>query len=133
MSVRFVLSAALAALTFAAGCGSDDDEAADGTTAVTETADTTTDTSAPAGTALTGTVGPGFDISLTTADGQALGTPSGGRYELEVEDLSSIHNHRLTGPGVDVSTSAAGEGTESFTVELRPGSYTFVCDLTRAR
>lgn len=124
--MRFVLVAGLAVFALAAaGCGRDD-EAADGDT---ETTDTLTDTTTEAGTALKGTVGPGFDISLTTEDGQEVGTLSSGSYVLEVEDLASIHNFHLTGPGgADLSTSVEEEGTQSFDVELTPGTYTFVCD-----
>ena len=123
--MRFVLVAALAAVALVgAGCGGDDES--DGTATATETTetDTTTEqTTTDAGSALSGTVGPGFDISLTPA-----GPLAPGSYELTVEDLSSAHNFHLTGPGVDVSTSVAEEGTESFTVELQAGTYEFVCD-----
>ncbi len=122
-TLRIVLVAVLAVFALAAaGCGSDDEEAVDDTTTLTETTDTdtTTDTGASA---LKGTVGPGFDISVD----QTSVAP--GSYELEVEDLSDIHNFHLTGPGgVDVTTDVAAEGTESFTVELAAGTYTFVCD-----
>jgi plastocyanin len=74
-------------------------------------------------------VGPGFDISVATADGQSLETLTPGSYTLEVEDMASIHNFHLTGPGgVDVSTSVAEEGTQSFQLELQAGTYSFVCD-----
>jgi Copper binding proteins, plastocyanin/azurin family len=113
---RFVLAAALAAVALVgAGCGGDDDEAAD-TTETTET-DTT-----PTGNALAGSVGPGFDISGPE------GPLMPGSYEVTVEDLSSAHNFHLTGPGVDVSTSVGEEGTETFSVELQAGTYEFVCD-----
>ena len=122
--IRFVLVAALAVFALAAaGCGGDD-EAADDTTTVTETTDTETTTDTGAASTLTGTVGPGFDISLD----EASGTVAPGTYELEVEDLSDIHNFHLTGPEVDVSTDVSAEGTESFTVELQAGTYEFVCD-----
>jgi plastocyanin len=127
--MRFALVAAVAVFALAAvGCGGDD-EATDGNTeTITETTDTT-ETSPSSGTTLEGTVGPGFDISLTTEDGQEVGTLSPGTYTLEVEDLSSIHNFHLTGPGGgDLSTSVEDEGTQSFDVELTPGTYTFVCD-----
>lgn len=127
--VRFTLVAALAAFAVAsAGCGGDD-EATDGNTeTITETTDTT-ETTPSSGTVLKGTVGPGFDISMTTADGGELGTISPGSYVLEVEDLASIHNFHLTGPdGGDVSTSVEEEGTQSFDIELEPGTYSFVCD-----
>ena len=115
-----------------AGCGDDEDEAAPGTTTTETAPETTTDTmtdttdtggAPPVGGILAGTVGPGFDIGVETN-----GTIPAGSYELAVEDLSSAHNFHLTGPGVDVTTSVSGEGTESFTVELVPGTYEFVCD-----
>jgi Copper binding proteins, plastocyanin/azurin family len=104
----------------AAGCGGDDEEGAD-------TEETTTEPVAP-GTALQGSVGPGFDISLETADGGSVSTVAPGSYELEVEDLSDIHNFHLSGPGVDVATDVGEEGTQSFQVELEAGTYEFVCD-----
>jgi len=118
--MRFAFAVALALVALgAAGCGGDDEGA--GTTTTTETT--------PAGTALKGSVGPGFVISVTTDTGETLGTLAPGSYELEVEDLASIHNFHLTGPGgVDVSTSVGEEGTESFQLELEAGTYTFVCD-----
>jgi len=121
--MRFVLVGALATVALAgAGCGGDDDS--EGTPTTTETAtETTTDETTDAGTALAGSVGPGFDIRLTPA-----GALASGSYELTVEDLSSAHNFHLTGPGVDVSTSVGDEGTETFTVDLQAGTYEFVCD-----
>jgi plastocyanin len=125
--LRFVLVAALGALVLVgAGCGSDDEDA-DDTTTITETTDTTTETT-EAGGALKGTVGPGFDISLQTEDGAAVSTLPAGSYELEIEDLSSIHNFHLTGPAVDISTDVGEEGTQNVPLELQPGTYTFVCD-----
>jgi len=120
-AIRGMWVLALVALVVAAaGCGGDDGESAgDG--------ETTTE-AIPAGTALQGTVGPGFEIRLATADGGSLETVAPGSYELEVEDLSGSHNFHLTGPGVDVSTDVGGEGTESFEVDLEAGTYTFVCD-----
>ena len=106
----------------AVGCGGDDEESAG------DTQETTTTAPVPSGATLEGSVGPGFEISLVTADGAPASSVSPGSYELVVEDLSGIHNFRLTGPGVDVSTSVGGEGTERFQVELEPGSYSFVCD-----
>jgi plastocyanin len=128
----YALAAALAALALvAAGCGGDD-EAGDDTTTITETTDTTTDTETTeptgAGSALKGSVGPGFDISLTTEDGEAVTTLAPGTYELEIEDLSSAHNFHLTGPGVDISTDVAEEGTQNVSLSVATGSYSFVCD-----
>ena len=117
---RFAALALVAVALVAAGCGGDDEEGA---------GDTVETTTAPAGdgSALQGSVGPGFDISFE-ADGGSVSTLTAGSYELEVDDLSTAHNFHLTGPGVDVSTGVAEEGTQSFEVDLQPGSYTFVCD-----
>jgi hypothetical protein len=127
--IMLALAALLAGVALVgAACGGDD-EATDTTTETTT--DTTTDTTEPSGdgTALKGSVGPGFEISLSTDDGTPVTSLAAGSYELEVEDLSTAHNFHLTGPGdVDVATEVGEEGDESFTVELVPGEYTFVCD-----
>jgi plastocyanin len=139
---RFVLVAVLAALALVgAGCGDDDDNGGDDTTTITDTTDTTTETETDtdtdtdetetdteAGAALKGSVGPGFDISLTTEDGEAVTALAPGSYELEIEDLSSAHNFHLSGPGVDISTDVAEEGTQNVSLTVATGSYTFVCD-----
>ena len=109
----------------AAACGGDDGESAADTD--TTTTETTTEPSDP-GNTLIGSVGPGFEISVTTATRQAPGTLQSGTYQLDVDDKSSAHNFHLTGDGVDVSTDVGGTGAESFQVELAAGTYTFVCD-----
>jgi hypothetical protein len=126
---RIALAVGLVVASLAvSGCGGDDEEAA-GTDTTTETTTEETNGATEPGSTLLGSVGPGFDISLTTATRQAPGTLSPGSYDLQVEDQSSAHNFHLTGPGdVDVATSVADEGTEHFQVELEPGTYTFVCD-----
>jgi plastocyanin len=119
-AARLAVIAVLAVFALAAaGCG-DDDEATEDTTQ-TETTDT--ETTGAGGDTISGTVGPGFEISVD----QTSVAP--GSYTLEVEDLSDAHNFHLTGPGgVDVATDVAGEGTETFNVELEAGTYEFVCD-----
>ena len=69
-----------------------------------------------------GTVGPGFTISM------AKKPTKPGKIKLVVSDKSSIHNFHLAGPGVNVKTSVSGTGTKTFTVTLKKGTYTFVCD-----
>ena len=71
---------------------------------------------------LNGTVGPGFTISMKKKPTKA------GKYKLVVADKSSIHNFHLKGPGVNVSTSVGAMGTKSFTITLKKGKYTYVCD-----
>ena len=69
-----------------------------------------------------GTVGPGFTIKLAKMPTKA------GKAKIVVADLSSEHNFHLTGPGVNVATPLGGKGTKTFTVTLKKGTYTFVCD-----
>jgi hypothetical protein len=82
---------------------------------------------------LTGTVGEeakpdAFVITLTDGSGAEVTSLPAGQYDIEVDDLSSIHNFHLTGPGVDEKTTVPGTGTVTWTVSLEPGEYTFVCD-----
>jgi hypothetical protein len=109
----------------AAGCGGGDNESA----STTETATTeTTSTSGETGTTLQGSVGPGFEISLTGSDGQAVSTLTPGTYTIDVNDQSDAHNFHLTGPGVEEMTDVGGTGTTTWTVTLQDGSYHFQCD-----
>ena len=71
---------------------------------------------------LTGTVGPGFTISMAKKPTKA------GKYTLVVSDKSNIHNFHLTGPGVNVKTSVAATGSKTFKITLKKGKYTFLCD-----
>lgn len=122
--VPFTLAVGAAAAALAlTGCGGGDEEA-------TPTDTGTTTTTPAVGSTLQGSVGPGFEISLSTQDGQAVTTLAPGKYTLDVDDMASIHNFHLTGPGdVDVSTSVGEEGTQSFQVEFEAGTYSFVCDV----
>jgi plastocyanin len=76
---------------------------------------------------LTGTVGPGFTISLKKA-GVTLKTTKPGKYSLTVADRSRIHNFHLIGPGVNVKTSVAATGSKTFALTLKRGTYRFICD-----
>jgi hypothetical protein len=81
------------------------------------------------GTPLTGSVGPGFVISLRDASGAAVTHLDPGSYTLSVNDQSDIHNFHLMGPGgVDVQTTVDGVGVQTFTLNLVDGTYTFQCD-----
>ena len=123
-----VVGLAVAALALT-GCGGGDDEASGTTdTGTTTTTETTSQTGGDAGAVLKGSVGPGFEISLSTADGQSVETLAPGNYKLEVDDQSDIHNFHLSGDGVDVSTDVGSTGTESFDITVTSGTYTFVCD-----
>ena len=77
---------------------------------------------------LTGTVGPGFTITLTKA-GKAVKTLKPGSYAITVKDKSSEHNFHIFGPGVkNVVTTVQFVGTKKVTVTLKKGTYTFQCD-----
>ena len=65
---------------------------------------------------LTGTVGPGFTITMSKK------TVRAGTYAV------TIHDFHLTGPGVAKKTSVTGTGTTKWTVKLKKGTYHFVCD-----
>ena len=71
---------------------------------------------------LTGTVGPGFTISMSKK------TVKHGTYVITIHDRASIHDFHLTGPGVNKVTSVPGTGTTKWTVKLVKGTYHFVCD-----
>jgi len=75
---------------------------------------------------LTGTVGPGFTITMNKK------TVKAGTYVITIHDLSSIHDFHLTGPGVNKVTSVPAVGTKKWTVKLKKGTYHFVCDPHRA-
>ncbi len=123
-SAVIVLSVLALAL---AGCGGGDDEASDTTTDTTTT--TETETTAPeTGLVLNGSVGPGFEISLTAEDGEPVETLAAGSYTLLTNDQSDIHNLHLTGEGVDVDTGVSESGTNSFDVTFSAGTYEYVCD-----
>ena len=82
---------------------------------------------AAAVTKLNGVVGPGATISLKQGT-KAVSSVKAGKYSLVVSDRSTFHNFRLKGPGVNVATTVAAKATKTFSVTLRKGTYTIVCD-----
>lgn len=81
----------------------------------------------PAPIKLTAEVGPGFTITLKKAN-KLVVTLKKGVYSITVRDRSTIHNFHLFGPGVSRSTPVARSVTSTWTVTLRPGTYTYQCD-----
>ena len=77
---------------------------------------------------LVGKVGPGFTITLTKS-GKVVKTLKAGSYKITVGDKSSSHNFHLFGPGVNKKTGVPFTGTKTWTVKLKPGKYTFRCDI----
>ncbi|HET7571403.1 MAG TPA: hypothetical protein VFJ77_01905, partial [Gaiellaceae bacterium] len=76
---------------------------------------------------LSGSVGPGFTISMSTA------RVAPGAYEITISDTSDLHNFHLVGPGVDLATSIEGTGKTTWNVTLQAGTYRFRCDAHAAQ
>jgi plastocyanin len=121
MTRRFITIAvaAIAALALAA-CGSSSNN--DTSTAAAPAASDTAAAGGAAGGTLTGTVGPGFTITMDKTSVPA------GTYTLTVDDQADIHNFHLTGAGVDVSTTVPETGKKTFQITLTAGTYKFQCD-----
>jgi len=78
---------------------------------------------------LHGVVGPGFTISLSDEDGQAVTSLRPGTYWLTVEDKSNRHDFHIFGPGLDeVVTTVPAVETVTVKIHLSHGEYTFQCD-----
>ena len=106
-----------------AGCGGSSSSSTTSSTTTTSSSTTTTAT----GSTLDATVGPGFTITLTQ-NGNPVSTLTSGTYTINVDDKSDIHNFHLTGAGVDKATDVSGMGTQTWTVDLKAGSYHYQCD-----
>ena len=78
---------------------------------------------------LTGTVGPGFTITLKKA-GTKVTSLKRGTYKIVVSDKSNIHNFHLKGPnGYSKELTGIGyKGTKTYTITLKPGTWRYVCD-----
>jgi plastocyanin len=79
------------------------------------------------GETLIGTVGPGFQISLTL-NGQPVQHLDPGDYTVQVDDKADIHNFHLSGPGVSKFTTPEEITQTTWNVTFQQGTYTFVCD-----
>ena len=76
---------------------------------------------------LTGTVGPGFTITLKKGT-KKVTTLKAGKYRIVVADKSDDHDFHLKGPGVNrVITGVDFVGTKTVTLTLKKGKYTYVC------
>jgi len=77
---------------------------------------------------LTGSVGPGFSISLKSGT-KKVKTLKAGTYKITVSDKSKVHNFHLTGPGVSKATGVPFRGKKTWTVRFQKGkTYRFRCD-----
>ena len=79
---------------------------------------------------LTGTVGPGFTISLKSK-GKAVKSLKAGTYKFVVSDKSSIHGFTIEqekgGTFEKALTSVPSTGTKTTTVKLKAGKWKFYC------
>ena len=78
--------------------------------------------------ALKGEVYPNFKIEMKNSSGHRLTRVAAGTYRIKIEDKSPIHNFHLTGPGVNKTTSVGGVSETTWTVTLKAGTYTYMCD-----
>lgn len=77
---------------------------------------------------LTGTVGPGFHITLADTAGDLVTHLDPGTYTITVHDRADIHSFHLTGPGVDMDTDIEFTGDAVWTVTFVDGRYKYFCD-----
>ena len=76
---------------------------------------------------LVGTVGPGMTISLTKG-GAKVKSLKAGKYTVTVRDRSASQDFHLKGPGVNKKTGVGAKGTQTWTVTLKSGAYSFFSD-----
>jgi hypothetical protein len=67
-------------------------------------------------------------ISLNTASGSRVRSVVENTYRLTVADSSKKQNFHLTGPGVNRKTSVKGRTRVTWTIQLKPGKYTYRSD-----
>ena len=77
---------------------------------------------------LTGKVGPGAKISLTSPDGARVRALNPGTFLLAVRDLSARDNFHLTGPGVNRKTGIAQKRTVTWKLTFGLGAYRYRSD-----
>ena len=86
----------------------------------------TTGTTASEATMLTGSVGPGFTISLKKG-GVKVRTLKAGTYTIRVSDKSNMHDFKLKGSTKKSITTVAFKGTKTMNVTLKKGTVTYYC------
>ena len=73
----------------------------------------------------------GYSIEVKKGN-KDLKTIKAGTYRIKVEDKASIHNFHLKGPGLNKKTGISFTGETSWTIKLKPGTYTYQCDVHAA-
>jgi plastocyanin len=82
---------------------------------------------------LTGTVGPGYTISLKKGAAKVK-TLKAGKYTFVITDKASIHNFTIErekgGPKIEKTlTGTSFQGKKTVTVTLKKGSWKFYCSI----
>ena len=67
-------------------------------------------------------------IALTDADGRRVTELAPNTYRFVVKDLTKAQNFHLMGPSVNERTRVPAKVTTSWTIHLRPGTYTYRSD-----
>jgi hypothetical protein len=67
-------------------------------------------------------------ISLTNADGQRVKELQQNSYRFVVKDLAKTQNFHLVGPSVNLRTRVPAKTTATWSVYLRPGTYSYRSD-----
>jgi plastocyanin len=77
---------------------------------------------------LTGTVGPGYTISLKM-NNKVVKTLKAGTYKLVIHDMASVHAYSLDGPNGYAKdfTTVPFTGTKTVTLTLKKGAYKYYC------
>ena len=70
-------------------------------------------------------------ISLKTSAGAKVKSLTARKYKVTVSDTSKSQNFHLTGPGVNKKTGVAARATATWTLNLKPGKYTYRSDKSR--
>ena len=68
-----------------------------------------------------------FAISLSDASGSPVTHLDPGTYDIEVHDLSEMHNFHLYGPSVQQATAVGNKEDVVWTLTLADGKYGFDC------
>jgi hypothetical protein len=67
-------------------------------------------------------------ISLRTSTGERVGVLDPNSYRFMVRDAAKTQNFHLVGPAVNLRTRVPAKTTTSWTVYLKPGTYSYRSD-----
>jgi hypothetical protein len=70
-------------------------------------------------------------ISLKTGGGSKVKSLTAGKVKLAVSDTAKTQNFHLKGPGVNKKTGVAARTKATWTLNLKPGKYTYRSDKSR--